>query len=614
MRRALGVIVLVAIALVAGSGPASAHAILAQSTPADGSTLDRAPAAITLTFDEDVLVHSASLTLRSAGGAVLARTGPGAAELRVTGPAKGTAVVVALPALGTGAFNVTWTVQSADDLHLTSGTLVFGVGRAVTASRADRWGPAPATRSVAVRWLDLLAFAVLLGAALLATAVVPRAGSDRLARARLDAVLWQTAAWAAAAAAVIGVAVLVDATGVLRDVGTSLQASLFGRLWVLREVSLIAVVALAAGAAAGHRTRLRSGLGALAVLGAVASVAGASHVAVGTGRPVALALLTAHLAAAAAWAGAVLILGVLARTLRRGADAIPVRALMRAFAVPAASCVAVLVTTGVALTGRQVASVDALLTTAYGQLLVTKVALAGVAGLIGLTAARRLRRPRPTPARSVKHGIWLESTALIAVLAAAAAMSVGTPAHGPAFAPTVRVEQPRLAAQVSDLFETLDLAPNTVGQSWLRVTVDQTRRPEPGPVTGVSAALVGPDGRALPRRSMVRSELANGWDLPSVNLTAAGPWRVDIAVHRAARPDVVWSSRWTVAGGSLGSRPPVLSDRRWGSLLDRLAFGGALLLGLLAAGARRRRRPAETTPPDPDGTARDDQKLLVGVR
>lgn len=604
---------LAGIILITGSGPASAHATLANSSPADGSTLDRAPSSLTLTFDEDVLVHSASFTLRSADGTVLARTGPGAAQLHVTGPTAGTAVTVALPPLGNGAFNVTWTVQSADDLHPTSGTLVFGVGQPVTAGRAERWGPAPATRSTVVRWLELLAFAVLLGAVLVVTAVAPRGRLDGAARTRLDAALWRTAGFAASAAAVIGLAVLVDAVAGPRHVLPTLVDTLFGRLWVLREVALVAIAGLAAGAAGGHRTRLRAGVGALAGLGAVASLAGASHVAAGGGRPIALVLLTVHLAAAAAWAGAVLVFGVLASMRLRGHGSTLTPGVLRAFAWPAAGCVAVLATTGIALTARQVASLDALLTTAYGQLLVAKLALAGVAGLLGLTAMLRLRRGSPAPASSLRRGIWLEAAALVAVLAAAAAMSVGTPARGPAFAPTVRVDQPRLAAQVSDLFETLDLAPNRVGQSWLRVTVDQTRRPEPAPVVGVSAVLAGPDGRALPRRSLVRSELAHRWELPSVTLTAAGRWHVAVAVHRAGRPDVVWSTSWTVASGPLDARTPLLSDRPWARTLDRVALGLAAmlsLLGLLGIGRLRRRPPPPAGSP---GTRPEDQKALVTV-
>jgi methionine-rich copper-binding protein CopC len=59
IRRAVAVVLLAGIALIAGQGTADAHAILVQSSPAAGSTLATAPAAITLTFDESVLVRAA---------------------------------------------------------------------------------------------------------------------------------------------------------------------------------------------------------------------------------------------------------------------------------------------------------------------------------------------------------------------------------------------------------------------------------------------------------------------------------------------------------------------------------------------------------------------------
>ena len=53
------VAIVVAILGVAEAPAASAHAFLLRSTPLDGSTLDRAPATLTLTFDEDILLRQA---------------------------------------------------------------------------------------------------------------------------------------------------------------------------------------------------------------------------------------------------------------------------------------------------------------------------------------------------------------------------------------------------------------------------------------------------------------------------------------------------------------------------------------------------------------------------
>src|SRR3972149_748212 len=53
-------------------------------------------------------------------------------------------------------------VLSSDDLHVTRGTLVFGIGVPAQVSTAEDAITSPA--EVAVRWLDLLAFPLLVGA------------------------------------------------------------------------------------------------------------------------------------------------------------------------------------------------------------------------------------------------------------------------------------------------------------------------------------------------------------------------------------------------------------------------------------------------------------------
>jgi copper transport protein len=616
-RRVLGVALLAAVLLGGHAAPASAHAILTHSAPVDGSTLDRAPTSLTLQFDEEVLTSSAVVTLRSGDGVRLASTGTGSADLAVTGPDEDTTLTVELPSLERGTYGVTWQVQSADDLHLTSGTVVFGVGEVVAARPTDRAGPAPDAASAAVHWLDLLAVAALVGAALMAMVVLPRAGITRATRRRLTATCWQISGWAAAFGSVLGLLVMLDAAGGPAQVGTIVTVTAFGKLWVVREALLLAVASLVLVSLRRWGTlrgRLRPAVAVLAVGASLVALAGSSHLGSAAGRPAAVALLSLHLAAGAAWAGGVLILVVLVAVCRADSHAWRTP-LFRAFGVPAAVCLALIVTTGIAVTGRQVASVDALLTTAYGRILLVKVALVGVAGLLGLATAWSLRLPDRVLVLGSTRRTWAEVAILAAVLAAAAALSVGTPARGPAFAPAIGTAQPKLAAQLSDLFETLDVAPNRVGQSWLRVSVDQTRRPEPAVVSGVFATLVDPDGQSGPSRALVRSELANHWELPGVDLTAPGGWEIIIGVQRQGRPDVVWRVSWTVSGGPAGAVPAVVSDRPWASVLDGLAVS-MLVLTLLAAlvssrVVRRRRlaRDADVTAETPES----EHRTLVTV-
>jgi len=607
------VALLVAILSIAQAPQAGAHAFLVRSTPMDGSTFDRSPRIMTLTFDEDILLEAGSVTLRSADGSVPLQTGPPAAARPTISDKAGPDLVVALPRLGNGSYSATWRVLSADDLHQTTGTVSFAVGQLHPTRAVDRSGPAPQLLSSMVRWLDLTGIALLLGALLLITAVVPRSRIGPGHAASLRRILFRVVTVTAAAELILGVAVLIDYAGPSEVLGV-LTSARVGRLWLVREAgfaaaSLSSFLAIPRVQSARPLTITTIGL----TFGSLAAIAGSSHVGVGTERPFALLLLLVHLSFAGAWAGAVLLLSLLLVLDCTGRTDFRARRLLRSFGVPAAFCVAVAGVTGIALAARQVASVDAALTTTYGQLLIVKVVAATTAGLLGLRTTIRLRRSRPAGTAAVSRGVAAEGAALLLALAVAAALSVGTPARGPAFAPAPTAGPSVMSAQVGDLLESAAFAPNTVGQSWLRVDVNQTRRPVPGPITGVTAALVGPHSSAAASRSLVKTEIANRWELGGVDLTAAGRWQLTLAVARRGRPDTVWRAGWVVAGAPTDVRNPLVSDRPWESALNDTAAAIAGLLlgaGLIVLWTRRRR---QNIPNEPERSSPSQERTLIGL-
>ena len=577
----------------------------------DGATLDQAPTALTLTFDEDILLRDASVTLRSSDGSVLLRSGPGPGATGTSHQA-GPELVVVLPAVGQGTFSATWSVRSADDLHRTMGTVSFAVGQTYLPQGVDPAGPAPQVLSSSLRWLDFTGIALLLGALLLIVAVIPRSQIGPSRRAVLRSRLWRVVTVTAGLELLLGIAVLIDSAGGTDVLGVLTSAHL-GRLWLLREAGF-AAAAVTSFLAARHRGSAHAySVTTIALtVGSLAAVVSASHVGVGAERPVALLLLLVHLGFASAWAGAVLLLLVFLVLEPFGAQSLTARPLLRPFGVPAVCCVTVAVATGIALTARQVASVDALLTTAYGQLLILKVASFGIAGLLGLRTTIRLHRARSAWIDSMTGAMVVEGAALLLVIAAAGALSIGTPARGPAFDPPSAAGTPGVSAQVGDLLESATLAPNTVGRSWLRVDVNQTRRPSPGPVSGVTAALLGPDSRASATRSLAQTEMANRWELGGVDLTAAGSWQLTITVQRVGRPDTVWRANWIVQDSPAGARGPLINDRPWGSVLNKGAMGIVLLgfgTALIAAYIRRRRRRGVT---NDAGTGTPSRQGMLG--
>ncbi len=75
-----------------------------------------------------------------------------------------------------------------------------------------------------------------------------------------------------------------------------------------------------------------------------------------------------------------------------------------------------------------------------------------------------------------------------------------------------------------------------------------------------------------------------------MDLSAPGNWDVQTAVRRQGRPDTLVRAIWTVPGGPLGGRQPVITDRPWSAALDGLALGLAVVLAAGAMATRRRRR------------------------
>lgn len=93
-----------------------AHAHLEKSTPADGSTLSAAPAALELTFSE-----AARLT-----ALWIQRGGDARETIKELPTAAGKTLRIALPALAPGAYSLTWRIVAADG-HVSSGAVHFTI-------------------------------------------------------------------------------------------------------------------------------------------------------------------------------------------------------------------------------------------------------------------------------------------------------------------------------------------------------------------------------------------------------------------------------------------------------------------------------------------------------
>ena len=106
--------------LALGTGIASAHATVVSSTPADGQSLATSPKEISITFSEPVTTVSGGLSVLNADGNHV-----DAGKSQVT---NGRTLVSEIPqTLSDGTYVATYRVLSADG-HPVSGSLLFGVG------------------------------------------------------------------------------------------------------------------------------------------------------------------------------------------------------------------------------------------------------------------------------------------------------------------------------------------------------------------------------------------------------------------------------------------------------------------------------------------------------
>ena len=111
--------ILAIFALVALVTPAFAHAHLKSSVPADGAGVP-APAAITITFTEDVELSFTGVTITGPGGEVE----QGAASLDPADPM--TLVVPVAGAMTVGGYTVSWHALATDG-HKSEGSFSFVV-------------------------------------------------------------------------------------------------------------------------------------------------------------------------------------------------------------------------------------------------------------------------------------------------------------------------------------------------------------------------------------------------------------------------------------------------------------------------------------------------------
>ncbi|MBM7519368.1 copper resistance CopC/CopD family protein [Nocardioides nitrophenolicus] len=373
--------VLVAVLTVVGAaGPASAHATLVSTDPAEGAVLPEAPSQVTFTFDEPVqLVPDGLLAFDAAGK-----------RIEVEPSAKGVEVTGRLPGdLANGTYVVTWRVVSADG-HPIAGSLTFHVGAPSPKVVPPQTGPAdpgavPTVQGI-VHGVD---YAALLLAGGLAIFLSWTARGVRLpddVRRRLVRVLRGSALVAVLAAALA--VPLAGAYQLGSGLGGVLDPASFDPGLVQDDLQVLALQLAGLGVAAWAAGQARSSL----VVDLVTALAVWSPALVGHTRayePTLLLVVTdaLHLSAGAVWLGGLAGLALtLPAVAGRPKDAAH---LIARFSTVAAGLLAALAVTGVLLGWRIVGAWAPLFEETWGRLLLVKVALVLV--VVAIAAYNRFR-------------------------------------------------------------------------------------------------------------------------------------------------------------------------------------------------------------------------------
>ena len=507
---------------VAVAAPASAHATVVSSSPADGARLALSPADVSITFDEPVSLGSTTYlrVVNSSGRRV---------DSSVASHPRGQGRVVAVtlrPDLPPDVYVASWRVISADS-HPVAGTIRFAVGDAVLTPLTTSVQVVDRVTSTAMAVARFTGFAglTLLGGLWVVLVSWPAGRRDR--RARL--LLWT--GWGLALGGTVGAFLMQGpyvagsgvATLVRPDVLSSTFHTDYGQLALARVGSLVVLALVMDAVLRGAPTADRYPAAVLSAcaLAVALTYSGAGHPRTTPPSWMSVALDSAHLLSVCAWLGGLAML-VVAVLPRRSPELVTV-------VLPAVSNVATVAVVVIAVSGayaafRGVGTLQAL-TSTYALLVAGKVLLFG--GLLGIGACSRacVRRLAATSRRPdrLRHLVTAELSVATVVLALTSVL-VAQP-RGPE---AVATEQSRpVSAQAT-------LGP---GRS-VRVIVEPGRH-------GVVAVFVTVTGEVARRitvdASLPRQELGpipvplvpdgpHRYSASGVLLPHAGVWRFTVVV------------------------------------------------------------------------------------
>lgn len=535
---------------------ASAHAVVVSSDPADGARLAKAPATVTLRFDEAVGLDLGYLRVVDGTGT---RVDSGTAAHPQGDP---TSVSVGLKSgLGDGTYLASYRVTSADS-HPIAGSLRFVVGNGALAIGTNPSGSAPVNTGISSalavgHWLSFTGVGLVGGSWLIFT--LWPSGQRRSSIRRL---VWS--GWTLAVVGAVGEFLLQGPYAAGSGFGSLLHANLLddtlhlnaGHLLSLRLVLLgllgAALTSLLAQSAR-RRVSWAAEAAAIVVVGIVVTFAASGHSQSENPRWLAVLIDSLHLVAMIVWLGGLVTLLVAALTrlrpaagsggsgsdedeLERDDDTAELAAGLPIFSRVAMGCVATLAVTGTIQAWQEIGTLDAVTTTRYGQLVLLKVVL--FTGLVVLGYfARNAVLNRPARLRSDRVGqkrttlgrlrrTLLTEVTIGAVVLGATAVLISQPPGKVALAAERSKPRHVTVALTSSSQAMVEVSPAAHGNVGFELQVIGGTKP-----TSVTATASLPSKELGPIPIPLKAAGSLEYTASGVLLPVAGSWQVTLTVQ-----------------------------------------------------------------------------------
>lgn len=522
----LAVLLAAAFAVVGWAAPASAHATLVSSDPAEGAVLTQSPGQVTFTFDEPVQLVPGGLLAFDARGE----------QVDVEASASGALVKGDLPdTLGDGTYVITWRVVSSDG-HPIAGSLTFHIGAPSLKVEAPKIAPsdpgAVPTVQAIVHGTNYVALLLAGGLAIFLAWSVRGVRLDGVVRRRVVRLLRVSAL----------VAVLTAALAVPLAGAYQLGSGLGGVLDVLDpalvqdDLQVLALQLAGLGVAAWVAGLQRSSL----VVDLVTLLAIWSPALVGHTRayePTALLVVTdaLHLTAGAVWLGGLVGLALTLRALSgRPRDA---ALLIARFSTVAGGLLAAVALTGTLLGWRIVGSWSRLVEETYGRLLLVKVVLVLV--VVALAAYNRFRLVpkvsdgighdgRRRGVELVRRTVAAEAAVLVAVLGVTGFLTQKPPG-GEAPSQQATAETGVVTGVATDEIKVLAVLDSGTGLQRQLIVQVQDLAGEPLDLYAAPAVALSTDTIDLGEIPVVPS--GAGTYTADVVFPVAGTWQLQVSVR-----------------------------------------------------------------------------------